>query len=34
MTDWPDADAWRDACAGDAVLAAWRGPWSVRFAVE
>ena len=34
MTAWPNAETWRAACAGDAVLAAWRGPWSVSFAVE
>jgi pimeloyl-ACP methyl ester carboxylesterase len=31
MTSWPDAKAWRDACAADAVLAAWRGLWSIAF---
>jgi pimeloyl-ACP methyl ester carboxylesterase len=34
MTTWPNGDAWRTACANDPVLAAWRGPWSVAFAVE
>ena len=34
MTIWPDAAAWRAACGEDAVLTAWRGPWSVAFAVE
>ena len=33
MTGFPDAAAWRAACADDAVLAAWAGPWSVCFAV-
>lgn len=30
---WPNAAAWWEACTGDAVLAVWRGPWSVSFAV-
>jgi len=30
---FPDADAWRAACADDAVLAAWAGPWALCFAV-
>lgn len=34
MSNFPDADSWRAACAGDAVLAAWAGPWSVCFAVQ
>ena len=34
MSGWPNAAAWYEACAEDAVLAAWRGPWSVAFAVE
>ena len=34
MSAWPSAAAWYEACAGDAVLAAWRGPWSIDFAVE
>jgi pimeloyl-ACP methyl ester carboxylesterase len=34
MIAWPAAEAWHVACVGDAVLAAWRGPWSVAFAVE
>jgi pimeloyl-ACP methyl ester carboxylesterase len=34
MNVFPDAAAWRVACAGDAVLAAWAGPWSVCFAVR
>lgn len=31
MTAWPNAARWWEACAEDAVLAAWRGPWSVAF---
>ncbi|HME24485.1 MAG TPA: alpha/beta hydrolase [Acetobacteraceae bacterium] len=34
MSIWPSAAAWYDACAEDAVLAAWRGPWSIDFAVD
>jgi pimeloyl-ACP methyl ester carboxylesterase len=34
MSAWPNATAWWEACAEDAVLAAWRGPWSVDFAVD
>jgi hypothetical protein len=34
MTTWPSAAAWYEACAGDAVLSAWQGPWSVAFAVD
>ncbi|MGE0224216.1 MAG: alpha/beta fold hydrolase [Acetobacteraceae bacterium] len=34
MTRFPGADAWRNACATDATLAAWAGPWSACFAVE
>jgi pimeloyl-ACP methyl ester carboxylesterase len=34
MIAWPAAEAWRAACVEDAVLAAWRGPWSVAFAVK
>jgi pimeloyl-ACP methyl ester carboxylesterase len=30
---FPEADAWRAACALDATLTAWAGPWSVCFAV-
>jgi pimeloyl-ACP methyl ester carboxylesterase len=33
MTAWPPSAAWWEACANDAVLAAWRGPWSVAFKV-
>ncbi len=34
MTAFPDPATWRAACADDAVLAAWAGPWSVCFAIE
>ncbi|MEJ0016674.1 MAG: alpha/beta hydrolase [Acetobacteraceae bacterium] len=34
MTAWPSAAAWCEACIADPVLAAWRGPWSVAFAVD
>ncbi|HET6196255.1 MAG TPA: alpha/beta hydrolase [Acetobacteraceae bacterium] len=34
MSTWPAAAAWCEACAEDAVLATWRGPWSVTFAVD
>ncbi len=34
MTIWPGAAAWCEACGEDAVLATWRGPWSVAFAVD
>ena len=34
MTSFPDIAVWRDACADDAVLAAWAGPWSLCFAVQ
>ncbi|WP_428483370.1 alpha/beta fold hydrolase [Rhodopila sp.] len=33
MSGFPEAASWRAACAGDATLAAWTGPWSVSFAV-
>ncbi len=33
MSAWPNAAAWYEACADDAVLAVWRGPWSVAFTV-
>ncbi|MDR3537220.1 MAG: alpha/beta hydrolase [Acetobacteraceae bacterium] len=33
MSRFPPAAAWRAACAKDATLAAWAGPWSVCFAV-
>ena len=34
MSSFPDITAWRGACAEDAVLAAWAGPWSLCFAVQ
>src|SRR5262249_44053069 len=34
MTAFPDAVAWRAACAADAVLGTWAGPWGVCFAVK
>ena len=34
MSGFPELGAWRDACAGDAVLAAWAGAWSLCFAVQ
>lgn len=34
MTKFPDPPVWRSACADDAVLAAWAGPWSLCFAVQ
>jgi hypothetical protein len=33
MSSFPPAASWREACAGDATLAAWAGPWSISFAV-
>jgi len=33
MSIFPEASVWRGACAGDASLAAWAGPWSVCFAI-
>jgi len=33
MSAFPNAASWREACAGDATLAAWAGPWSICFAV-
>ncbi len=33
MSLFPDAETWRAACATDASLAAWAGPWSVCFAI-
>jgi pimeloyl-ACP methyl ester carboxylesterase len=33
MTDFPDAASWRAACATDASLTAWAGPWSICFAI-
>jgi len=34
MTGFPNAFAWRAACAADAVLATWAGPWAVCFAIK
>ena len=34
MSSFPEVAAWRRACAEDAVLAAWAGPWSLCFAVQ
>ena len=33
MSRFPDAAAWRAACAADATLAAWAGPWGISFAI-
>ena len=33
MSQFPSEAAWHRACAADAVLAAWAGPWAVDFAV-
>ncbi len=33
MIAFPQAASWRQACAGDASLAAWAGPWSVCFSI-
>jgi pimeloyl-ACP methyl ester carboxylesterase len=33
MSTFPQAAVWRAACAGDASLDAWAGPWSVCFAI-
>ncbi len=33
MTGFPDAAVWREACAADAVLGNWAGPWAVCFAI-
>lgn len=33
MNAFPGAASWREACAGDATLTAWAGPWSVSFAI-
>ncbi len=33
MNTFPAAEIWRDACADDATLSAWAGPWSVCFAI-
>jgi len=34
VSTFPAARLWRDACADDATLATWAGPWSVCFAIE
>jgi hypothetical protein len=34
MTAFPNAAEWRKACAADAVLATWVGPWAVCFAIR
>ena len=34
MTGFPNTTAWQEACAADAVLATWAGPWAVCFAVR
>ena len=34
MNSFPNAAAWREACAGDAVLATYAGPWNACFSVE
>ena len=34
MTGFPDGFSWRKACAADAVLRTWAGPWSVCFAIK
>jgi len=33
MSRFPEVAAWRRACAEDAVMATWVGPWSVCFAI-
>ncbi|HET8997927.1 MAG TPA: alpha/beta hydrolase [Acetobacteraceae bacterium] len=33
MASFPAPETWRAACAQDAVLASWAGPWSVCFAI-
>ena len=33
MTGFPDAAAWREACAEDAVLGTWAVPWAACFAI-
>ncbi|WP_428536628.1 alpha/beta fold hydrolase [Rhodopila sp.] len=33
MTPFPPVSSWREACAADASLAAWHGPWSIDFAI-
>ena len=34
MTAFPDGSSWRKACAVDAVLGTWAGPWAVCFAIR
>jgi len=34
MTQFPAAEAWREACTDDACLRAWAGDWSVGFAIS
>ena len=34
MAAFPDASCWRKACAADAVLGTWAGPWTVCFAIR
>jgi hypothetical protein len=34
MTAFPDGSSWRKACAADAVLGTWGGPWGVCFAIR
>src|SRR6476646_10172699 len=34
MTGFPDGSSWRKACAADAVLSTWAGPWGVCFAIR
>ena len=34
MTGFPNTTAWQKACAADAVLTTWAGPWAVCFAVR
>jgi len=34
MTGFPDATLWRAACAEDAVLGLWAGPWAICFGVR
>jgi pimeloyl-ACP methyl ester carboxylesterase len=34
MNSFPDAATWQSACARDAVLANWAGPWSICFAID
>jgi len=34
MTEFPNAAVWRKACAADAVLGTWAGPWAICFALR